>query len=232
MIDAQISANFRTLKLMGKYKSVRELSETLNIDIREVRKVISGNVRTSRNRTVFETILQKLGVSQTEFNQMTNPVTPSVRPLPMKSNTPQPVSDWGAIGSIEDIPLSDSNRSFVCRMEESALQPYVFPGDILYFERKELQIFPLPAPIHTMIDRVDKVNGRIVAFIQDGIISVRLLRMIMPMKESFTIKLHSLTYPQFDGFFPANCSLRIFGVLSRIERRLCYVPEHMQTALP
>ena len=228
MIDAQISENFRTLKMLGKYKSVRQLSETLNIDIRDVRKVINGNTRNSRNRTVFEAILQKLGVSQTEFSQMRAAVTHPISSLPMKSNTLQPVPDLGPIASIEDIPVSDSNRTFVCKMEAGTLQPFILPGDILYFERKELQIFPLPAPVPTMMDRVDRVNGRIVAFIQDGRVSIRLLRMIMPMKESFTIKLQSLNYPQFDGLIPESCSLRIFGVLSRIERGTCYVPEHLQ----
>ena len=146
MIDAQISENFRTLKMLGKYKSVRQLSETLNIDIRDVRKVINGNTRNSRNRTVFEAILQKLGVSQTEFSQMRAAVTHPISVLPMKSNTLQPVPDLGPIASIEDIPVSDSNRTFVCKMEAGTLQPFILPGDILYFERKELQIFPLPAP--------------------------------------------------------------------------------------
>lgn len=196
----QIEARFEELRTNGIFRSARWLSDSMAINRFTIRKILSGNVHTERDKKIFRAILEKIRISEQEFFGKDVSLAANEDPIPVDK-----VPLWGEIPAgnptsitgahepeemIEPPPGVRAKNLFALRVSGRSMYPRMIPGDIVYLEKLDYHLGfkdkSNPVPKLTF----ERLDGRIIAVLLNGDATLKLLRIkSLEGKDNYELKL-------------------------------------------
>jgi len=217
---------FAAMQKQRTFKSVRWLAKAMNINIYSIRKILNGEIRSQRDKFLFQAVLEKLGLTEDQFFGRATTVqkqsaetkvdshkiplygdVPAGNPT-TRDGTHQP-DEW-----IDPVPGLGRKRVFALRVQGLSMAPRLLPRDILYLEPLDLHLGPKdpnrPAPKLLF----ERLHGRIVAVLLDNDSTLKVLR-VTPKPGTNDYDLHLVpinpTYPEI--YIEPHSEVRFQGVV-------------------
>jgi len=217
---------FSALQKQRSFKSVRWLAKAMNINIYSIRKILSGEIRSERDKLLFQAILEKLGMSEDQFfgraaliQKQSADTKLDSRKIPLYGEIPagNPTASDGISQPdewIDPVPGLGNKRVFALRVQGLSMAPRLLPRDVLYLEPLDLHLGPKdpqrPAPKLLF----ERLHGRIVAVLLDNESTLKVLR-VTPKAEDNDYDLHLVpinpAYPEI--FIAPHSEVRFQGVV-------------------
>lgn len=226
---AFIRERFKELKKQRRFPSGRFLSDTMQIPINIMVKIMRGNVRSESDNQVFKRILEHIAMTEDEFFKRAhaNVRPPLVAPSKPQQET-QKVPLYGEIPAghpsfnegapepdewIDPPPTVKGRRIFALRVFGTSMAPYLLPGDIVFLEPLEIHIGPKdpkrPAPRFLF----ERLHHRMIAALLDGDSTLKVLRFTPTQGEDYDLHLvpHNSEFPTC--YVKPTSEFRIQGVV-------------------
>jgi len=190
MDPSTIQDRFEKLKAQRPF-SARWLSETMKINRYSINKVLRGEITSRKNRQVFRAVLEKLGTTEAAFLETSEPglsesasaQKPHQPLVPLFGDIPAGNPTWFEADSvpaqwIEPPPGVNSPNLFALRVQGESMLPRFEQGDIVYFERLDIQM-GVKDPEHPIPPLTfERLNGRVVAALIDGEATMKQLKVV------------------------------------------------------
>jgi len=246
---AFIHDRFRELKQQRKFKSARVIAESMQINRHTINKILSGDVRSERDKILFRAVLSHIGVSEDAFfkrPETAKTAVPESRPLvvehapetvPLLGSIPagHPVPQDGVIDSDVQIALPPGVKSknlFALKVKGVSMQPYLEDGDIVYLEPIGISIGPKdpenPAPKHWF----DKYHGKIVASVCNGDATLKILQVKALGKGQFDLYLVPINKDYDPIYITESCEVLFQGAVVHVARTVPGVLHNHMREIP
>jgi SOS-response transcriptional repressor LexA len=188
MDSATIKQRFENLNAVRPF-SARWLSDSMKVNRYSINKILAGDFDSEKDKLLFRAVLERLGLTEAEFLAGDHPAQ-SLAPTPSKA---------GEVALYGDIPAGNptwfepstvpaqwiapppgvaAKNLFALRVQGESMLPRFEQGDIVYFERLDIDIGvkdpEKPIPSLTF----ERLNGRIVAVLIDGEATMKQLKLV------------------------------------------------------
>jgi len=232
---AFIHDRFRELKQQRKFKSARVIAESMQINRHTINKILSGDVRSERDKILFRAVLNHIGVSENAFFKRPETAKPVIaesktvvleaprETVPLLGAIPagHAVPTDGLIESDVQIGLPPGLKKknlFALTVQGMSMQPYLESGDLVYLEPLGYGIGPLDPENPAPKSYFDRLHGRIVAVVHNGDATLKLLQVQPLGKGQFNLYLMPINRDFDPIHITDKCDVLFQGVVVSVVR--------------
>jgi SOS-response transcriptional repressor LexA len=207
----------------------------MNQNRHTINKVMSGDIRSDKDKILFGAILKHLGIQDDEFFKRAE-----ANPLPkaesLKQDAPRVpllgsipagnATDVSGITDVEDyLPLpanlegKRADKYFALTVRGDSMEPYLLDKDIVYLETLDgLHLGPKEKGSPAPQELFDRVNGRIVATLRNGDATLKMLQLKPLGNGEFDLFLVSFNKNYAPKYITENCEVFFQGAVVAVLR--------------